>query len=130
MYATEAQLTEWRCSSIMPGPPLSVLEVFREGGGWSVAISVPGRGWAGLRGAPSPAAWIYQLDPMLRSVLEMQFGVLFEPLVSEIHLAGRRHVDIRSPENFFTITQVPPSALSALFSQPNRNLVGSSIGKK
>ena len=53
------------------------------------------------------AAWIYDLNPMLRSLLEMQFGVVFEPLVSEIHLAGRRHVDIACPDNFFTITQVP-----------------------
>eukprot|EP00668_Euglena_longa_P031389 GGOE01040583.1.p1 GENE.GGOE01040583.1~~GGOE01040583.1.p1 ORF type:complete len:1124 (+),score=300.04 GGOE01040583.1:493-3372(+) len=67
-YATEAQLTDWRCSSVM-------------------------------------AAWIYGLNPMLRSVLELQFGVLFEPLVSEVHLAGRRPVDIKCPDNFFTITQ-------------------------
>eukprot|EP00667_Euglena_gracilis_P001332 EG_transcript_1331 len=68
VYATEAQLMDWRCSSVM-------------------------------------TAWIYGLNPMLRSVLELQFGVLFEPLVSEVHLAGRRPVDIKCPDNFFTITQ-------------------------
>jgi len=43
----------------------------------------------------------------LRSLLEMQFGFVFQPLVSETHLTGCRPIDIGAPENFFTISQVP-----------------------
>jgi len=52
------------------------------------------------------STWIYRCYPTLRSLLEMQFGFVFQPLVSETHLTGCRPIDIGAPENFFTISQV------------------------